>query len=159
MDDNHDPLLSCCRHHHHHVGDGNGCGIVISPKIGTSLFKASHRRYHLRQLDIGRQAEALLVRQLWGISVFVSLGIQMPNMLTAPEFRVEPQQQLKQESSSSSSSSSSSTMTSNLVDIDVGGGGGKDDTATVPSFNVQSLGHLYGSGDGNNRTGGVWPVR
>ena len=39
---------------------------------------------------------------------------------------------------------------SNPIDIDVGGGGGKDDAATVPSFNVQSLGHLYGSSDGND---------
>jgi hypothetical protein len=89
-----------------------------------------------------------------GYAVLVSPGIQMPNMPTAPEFRVE-QQQLKQESSSSLSSSSSTTMTSsNLVDIDVGGGGGEDDAATVPSFNVQSSGQLYGSGDGNDGTGG-----
>ncbi len=67
MDDNHDPLLSCHHHHHHHVGDGNGRGIVISPKIGMSLFEASHRRYHLRQLDIRQRAEALLVHQLSGI--------------------------------------------------------------------------------------------
>ena len=30
----------------------------------------------------------------WGYAVLVSPGIQMPKMLTAPEFRVEPQQQL-----------------------------------------------------------------
>ena len=55
-DDNHDRLLSRRHHHHHHhhVGDGNG-GIVISAKIGMSSFEASHRQYHLRQLDIGRQ--------------------------------------------------------------------------------------------------------
>ena len=67
MDDNHNPLLSRRRHHHHHVGDSNGRSIVISPKIGTSLFEASHRWYHFRQLDIGRHAEALLVHQLSGI--------------------------------------------------------------------------------------------